>query len=72
MLERIVTSRGRERKKLIEQAKRLGWEEYRHGKLSKNQKPENLAVLCPNCHRELHHLDRGKKILKSLPPRKAC
>jgi len=38
--------------------------------LPKNDNPINLAVLCPNCHREVHHFDLGIRILKSLPPRK--
>ena len=37
--------------------------------LPKNDGPVNLAVLCPNCHRELHHFDLGIRVLKSLPPR---
>lgn len=38
--------------------------------LPKNNSTDNLAVLCPNCHREVHHYDLGKKILKNIPPRK--
>jgi hypothetical protein len=38
--------------------------------LPKNDNPINLSVLCPNCHREVHHFDLGIKLLKSLPPRR--
>lgn len=38
--------------------------------LPKNDNPENLAVLCPNCHREVHEYDLGDKLLELLTERK--
>jgi len=38
--------------------------------LPKNDRPENLSVLCPNCHREVHFFDYGMKLLDVLPPRR--
>lgn len=40
------------------------------GQLSKDDRSINLAVLCPNHHRYVHHVDLGMDILKHIPPRK--
>lgn len=47
-----------------------GYGLFLNNQLPKNDNPGNLAVLCPNCHRELHFYDHGKKVLEALPPRK--
>ena len=38
--------------------------------LSKDDRIENLAVLCPNHHRYVHTHDMGLELLKVIPPRK--
>lgn len=68
--ENIKHSSGKERTELLELAKSLGFERFRNGRLSKNNSLENLVVVCPNCHREIHESDMGKEILEFLPPRK--
>jgi hypothetical protein len=57
-------------KQLQTEALAQGWGFYKNGQLPKNDNPENLSVICPNDHREVHFYDVGKKILEALPPRK--
>jgi hypothetical protein len=38
--------------------------------LAKDDRSQNLAVLCPNHHRYLHTVDMGMKILEYIPPRR--
>lgn len=47
-----------------------GYGLFDRNQLPKNDNPGNLAVLCPNCHRELHFFDYGKEVLRALPPRR--
>lgn len=67
--ENIKHSNGKSRTALLELATSLGFERFSNGRLSKNNNLDNLAVVCPNCHREIHETDMGKEILEYLPPR---
>jgi predicted HNH restriction endonuclease len=55
--------------KLMEEAKKQGYDEFRNGQLSKNDDTGNLAVLCGNCHSFLHLVDYGKLLLNAIKPR---
>lgn len=44
--------------------------DYEKMELSKDHRSTNLAVLCPNHHRYVHHIDMGMAILEKIPPRK--
>jgi hypothetical protein len=55
---------------LIENAKYMGFVEYKNGQLSKDDHVGNLSVLCGNCHSLIHLMDVGLKLLKALKGRK--
>ncbi len=44
--------------------------DYESMDLEKDHRSINLAILCPNHHRYVHHIDMGMDILKKIPPRK--
>lgn len=57
---------------LIQEAKTLGFLKYdrKLHQLSKDDRLQNLAVLCPNHHRFVHTKDLGLEILHYIPERK--
>lgn len=67
---RYLSKNNHDVSKLVEEAKELGYLNWDGHQLSKDDRSENLAVLCPNCHRFIHRLNVGKKILRVLDKRK--
>ena len=56
----------------IIQAKEKGFLffDYKKMQLSKDDRSNNLTVLCPNHHRFVHSIDMGMDILHRIPKRK--
>ena len=58
--------------RLILEASKKGFMsfDYKTMELEKDHRSVNLAVLCPNHHRYVHHLDMGMDILKKISQRR--
>ena len=57
---------------LILEANKKGFLFFNYDKmeLEKDHRSINLAILCPNHHRYVHHVDMGMSILEKIPPRR--
>lgn len=67
---RKAAKAGEDLTKLLELAKKEGYEEWDGNQLSKNNRSTNLAILCGNCHSLIHRLDAGMKLLKVIERRR--
>jgi hypothetical protein len=57
---------------MLDLARRLGYGEYNQKtrQLPKNDSISNLAILCPNHHRYVHHHNLSMDLLEYIPRRK--
>lgn len=57
---------------LTEIAKEKGFSHFDlRGNLKKDDRLNNLTVVCPNHHRYIHHYDMGISVLSHIPNRKS-
>lgn len=70
MEARLRKAKTSELGRLIDQAKKLGYDHWDGKQLSKNDSTLNLSCLCGNCHSFVHKIDAGKKLLQAIPQRR--
>ncbi|WP_307312223.1 HNH endonuclease [Neobacillus driksii] len=68
--KKLRKAKGSEYTRLLAEAKKQGYDEFKDNQLAKNDSTKNLSVLCGNHHSLIHSLDSGKALLKVIPERK--